>query len=55
MYGKFCAVYREYGNGNTELGAMVDCLGGDTYPFCVYNDGEKTEKDCKRLVGRGGE
>ena len=55
MYGKFCADYRGYGNGNAELGAMVNSLGGNTHPFHVSDDKKKTEKDCTRLVGRGGE
>ena len=40
MYGKFCADYRGYGNVNDALGAMVNSLGGNTYPFCVSDDGK---------------
>ena len=38
MYGKFCAGYRGYGNGNASLGAMVNSLGGNEYPFHVSDD-----------------
>ena len=38
MYGKYCAHYRGYGNGNTELGAMVEILGGNAYPFRVSEE-----------------
>ena len=52
MYGKFCAGYRVYGNGNAALGAMVNSLGGNACPFCVSDDRGGTEKYCTRLVGR---
>ena len=35
IYGKYCAYYRGYGNVNVTLGAIVDSLGLNTYPFCV--------------------
>ena len=38
MYGKFCADFRGYGNGNASLGTMVNCLGGNAYPFHVSDD-----------------
>ena len=38
IYGKFCADYRGYGNGNEALGAMVNSLGGNAYPFRVSDD-----------------
>ena len=41
MYGKFCADYSRYGNGNTALGAMVNSLGGNAYPFRVSDDEKK--------------
>ena len=54
MYGKYCTNYRGYGNGNTELGAMVEILGGNAYPFRVSEE-DITEKKSSRVVGRGGE
>ena len=39
MYGKFYADYRGYGNGNAALGAIVNILGGNEYPFRVSDDG----------------
>ena len=37
IYGKYCADYRGYGNGNAELGAIVESLGGNEYLFpCVF-------------------
>ena len=38
MYSKFCADYRGYGNGNAALGAMVNIIGGNAYPFRVSYD-----------------
>ena len=35
MYGKFCADYRGYGNGNAALREMGNSLGGNAYPFRV--------------------
>ena len=55
MYGKFCADYRGYGNGTAALVAMVNSLEGNTYPFQLSDDEKKTEKNCTRLVGQGGE
>ena len=43
-YGKFCAGYRGYGNGNEALGATVNSLGGNAYPFNVSDNGKKQRK-----------
>ena len=44
MYGKLCADYRGYVNGNAALGAMVNSLGGKAYTFRVSDDREKLRK-----------
>ena len=44
MYGKFCADYRGYSNGNAALVAMVNSLGGNANPFRVSYDGKKLRK-----------
>ena len=50
MYGKFCADYRGYGNGNAALGAMVNSIGGNAYPFSVSDE----EKNWEILYKIGG-
>ena len=40
MYANYCADYRGYGNVNAELGAMVEILGGNAYPFHVSEEGK---------------
>ena len=41
MYGKYCADYRGHGNGNAALGAMVNSIGGNVYPFRMSDDGKQ--------------
>ena len=51
MYGKFCADYRGYGNGNAALGEMVNSLGVNVYPFRVSDDVKKLRKIVQDLWG----
>ena len=44
MYGKYCAVYRGYGDGNAALGEMVESLGGNAYPFRLSEGVKKLRK-----------
>ena len=50
MYGKYCADYRGYGNVNSALGAMFESIGGNAYPFRVYEEGKKLRKMFKSGV-----
>ena len=51
MYGKYFADYREYSNDNIALGAMVESLGGNAYPFRVSEEGEKLRKTVQEWWG----
>ena len=51
MYGKYCEDYRRYGNNNAALGAMVESLGGNAYPFHVSEEGKKMREHVQEWWG----